>query len=281
MAHRTLMAGLAIALVVGVGLSAPATAASPNPATVAGYPGGGGGGSAGSPSGGDPLFLSAGNGGYDVRHYHLDLSWQPSVNTPVDGGTLTGSELIFATTTQALSSFNLDLRTLSVSEVRVNGRIAASVSDGGQELTITPDRVLPKRSPFVVQIKYSGTPQFTIDPDGSPDGWIPTTTPDGKADGVFVAGEPQGAPTWFAVNDIPNDKATYDISMTVPDGLTAIGNGSLGSAEQGRQDHVQLVRAVSDVVLSGHHHHREVRRHQGPHPEGCAHLHRRRSGRGR
>ena len=46
-------------------------------------------------------------------------------------------------------------------------------------------------------------PGPVIDPDGSRDGWIPTD------DGAFVAGEPQGAPTWFPANDTPADKATY------------------------------------------------------------------------
>ena len=42
------------------------------------------------------------------------------------------------------------------------------------------------------------------------DGWIETK------DGAFVAGEPQGAPTWFPCNDTPRDKARYDFRVTVP-----------------------------------------------------------------
>src|SRR5664279_1505 len=58
-------------------------------------------------------------------------------------------------------------------------------------------------------------------PDGSSEGWVPTD------DGAFVVGEPQGAPGWFAANDTPTDKATYDVQLTVPDRLTAVGNGAL------------------------------------------------------
>jgi hypothetical protein len=32
----------------------------------------------GSTSGGDPYFPAAGNGGYDVRHYGLGLSYKPT-----------------------------------------------------------------------------------------------------------------------------------------------------------------------------------------------------------
>jgi aminopeptidase N len=211
MPHRTLIGALALSLVIGVGLTAPATAETATTYRAGAAP------TAGSNGAGDPYFPLAGNGGYDVRHYHLDLSWNPS------NGVLTGSELILATATQALSSFNLDLRpALTVAGVKVNGRPAA-ISRDGQELTVTPERPLADPLPFLVQVNYSGVPEFATDPDGSPDGWIRTD------DGVFVAGEPQGAPTWFAVNDTPKDKATYDISMTVPDGLTAVGNGALVS----------------------------------------------------
>jgi aminopeptidase N len=59
------------------------------------------------------------------------------------------------------------------------------------------------------------------DPDGSLEGWFPT------GDGAFVAGEPRGSPTWFPCNDIPTDKATYLIRITVPNGRKAFANGIL------------------------------------------------------
>lgn len=178
-------------------------------------------GSPGSPGVGDPFFPFGGNGGYDVRHYHLDLTWQP------DSKLVTGSETILATATQALSSFDLDLRGFTVKGVRVNGapafftRPAQDNTEPAQELTITPERPLRQHVPFVVQIEYAGTPEVITDPDGSREGWVPTD------DGAFVVGEPQGAPGWFAANDTPTDKATYDVQLTVPDRLTAVGNGAL------------------------------------------------------
>ena len=69
-----------------------------------------------------------------------------------------------------------------------------------------------------------------IDPDGSIEGWVPTD------DGAFVAGEPQGAPGWFPANDNPQDKATFDMAITVPDGLTAVGNGVLAGQRLPRRD---------------------------------------------
>jgi aminopeptidase N len=45
-----------------------------------------------------------------------------------------------------------------------------------------------------------------------------------------VANEPEGASTWYPVNDVPSDKATYDFSITVPEGTTAVANGDLVSS---------------------------------------------------
>lgn len=51
-------------------------------------------------------------------------------------------------------------------------------------------------------------------------------------DGVFVACEPNAASTWFPSSDHPGDKATYDIRIDAPKGLTGVSNGRLvGSRE--------------------------------------------------
>ena len=64
---------------------------------------------------GDPYFPLDGNGGYDVRHYLLDVSYDP----PTD--LLTGVATIRANATQDLSQFNLDLDGLDVRSIQVNG----------------------------------------------------------------------------------------------------------------------------------------------------------------
>jgi len=185
------------------------------PAPLSSYGGGGGGGGVFGAAGlGDPLFPLAGNGGYDVRHYALALGYDPGTTI------LDGTALILATATQSLSRFDLDLRGFAISDLRVDGRRASYTRDG-QELQITPARPLRAGRPFTVTVRYSGTPEVIIDPDGSAEGWVPTS------DGAFVVGEPQGAPGWFPVDDSPRDKATYDIAVTVPAGLTAVSNGVL------------------------------------------------------
>ncbi len=169
---------------------------------------------AGAPGAGDPFFPLAGNGGYDVSHYGLTLSYDPPSNL------LAGTAVITATATQNLSRFDLDLRGFTVSTVLVNGR-ATTFTRSGQELVITPKTGLMAGKPFQVTVDYAGAPSVVTDPDGSIEGWVPTN------DGAFVVCEPQGAPAWYPVNDTPRDKATYDFAISVPDGLTVMANGVL------------------------------------------------------
>jgi aminopeptidase len=46
-------------------------------------------------------------------------------------------------------------------------------------------------------------------------------------DGVIVAGQPDGAPSWFPCNDHPSDKASYSIAVTTDPGYHVVANGVL------------------------------------------------------
>ena len=176
--------------------------------------------SPGSAGLGDPMFPNAGNGGYDVQNYNLKLDYTPSSNQ------LAATALITARATQGLSSFDLDFRwpQSGIARVLVNGKPAAFARSGEQELVVTPKSGLSAGSKFAVTVDYAGTPLVVTDPDTSIEGWIPTD------DGAFVVNEPQGSPAWFPCNDNPRDKATYDFSITVPNGITAMANGVLVSS---------------------------------------------------
>ncbi|MFD5466863.1 M1 family metallopeptidase [Kitasatospora sp. NPDC127059] len=167
---------------------------------------------------GDPYYPTYGNGGYRVSHYDIRLKYQPATDE------LEGTTTILATATQDLSRFDLDFA-LNVSEVRVNGRPAAFATSGEQELQITPARPLAKGSQATVVVRYKGVPSevkkygFTA--------WHRTP------DGAVAADEPEAAWWWFPSNDHPSDKATYDVSVLVPDGNQVISNGVLtGTSSQ-------------------------------------------------
>lgn len=167
---------------------------------------------------GDPDFPTDGNGGYDVDRYRLKLAYDPPTKF------LSGVAGIEAKTTQDLSRFNLDLSGFKVAGVTVNGAAARFVRTG-DELVVTPAKVIPNKTAFTVEVAYSGEPRPVR---GSSNlgtyGFIPTS------DGAFVACEPNGAKTWFPGNDHPADKARYDFEITVPEGVTALANGELVGA---------------------------------------------------
>ncbi|MGV9567928.1 M1 family metallopeptidase [Streptomyces sp. NPDC003480] len=201
--RSTVLPRQAVAGTVPVALAALLAAAGPAAA-----------GTVGSAGAGDPYFPREGNGGYDVSHYELTLGYAPG------SGHLDGRAVLRARATQRLTRFDLDLKGLKVTMVTVD-HVKASFRRDGQELVVSPRHALRKGQDFRVAVAYQGTPKPVTDPDGSLDGWIPTD------DGAFVAGEPQGAMTWFPVNGHPRDKASYDITITVPQGRTAVSNGVL------------------------------------------------------
>ncbi|WP_030912003.1 M1 family metallopeptidase [Streptomyces sp. NRRL F-5126] len=172
--------------------------------------------SPGAPGIGDPYFPDLGNGGFDALHYDLGVTYNP------DTDVLDGTTTLTAKATKDLSSFDLDLQKLTVDTVRVDGR-RAHFTRSGDELVITPAKHLAKHRRFRVSVAYHGVPQALSGPIvfGSQYGWMKTK------DGVFVACEPNAASTWFPSSDHPSDKATYDIRIDAPKGLTGVSNGRL------------------------------------------------------
>ncbi|WP_290870405.1 M1 family metallopeptidase [Hamadaea sp.] len=164
---------------------------------------------------GDPYYPTYGNGGYDVASYAIKVKYDPKTDR------LTGDVTITATATSDLSAFDLDLRGMTVQSVEVNEKPATQARTG-DELVITPDSGLATGAKFTVRVVYDGVPGSVTDPEVGKMGFFHT------ADGAFVVGEPESASLWFPVNDHPQDKAVYDVEVTVPAGLTAISNGVPG-----------------------------------------------------
>jgi aminopeptidase N len=181
----------------------------------------------GSAGVGDRYFPLEGNGGYDVRHYDLRLSYDPSTHE------LAGSNTITAVARKNLSRFDLDLSGYRVSGVTVDGR-AATFTRSGQELVVTPAAGLDSGSRFRTVVSYSGVPRTIVGSPivfGAPYGWIYTK------DGAFVGCEPNAARTWYPSNDHPSDKASFRFTITVPVGRKVVANGTyLGHRVSGDTD---------------------------------------------
>ncbi len=164
---------------------------------------------------GDSLYPGIGNGGYDVSRYSISID-------AVDPDAFSISTSVELTPTIELTSFNLDLVGMDVATVTIDGATAEFFRDE-RELTIEPTEQLPVGEAVTVVVVANGVPQPTPDPAslGSVSGWI------NEPWGSYVASEPTGAATWFASNDHPTDKATFDIFITVPAEDIAAGPGLL------------------------------------------------------
>ncbi len=193
--RRALTITTAVLLALGLGLVATAAHAEVSP---------------GADGTGDSYYPDYGNGGYDVGHYDIRLRYWP------DTDQLTGTTTILATATQDLSRFDLDF-VLDVSSVWVNDRPATFSRQGDHELVVTPDRPVTKGASLTVAVRYAGTPS-QVKAEGKT-AWHRT------ADGALAVDEPEIAWWWYPSNDHPLDKATYDVSVIVPDGTQAISNG--------------------------------------------------------
>jgi aminopeptidase N len=191
--RRLLVAFIATAVTL-VGTSVPAQAA-PTP---------------GGPGLGDAYYPDYGNSGYDVSHYDIRLRYTPATDK------LTGTTTILATATQDLSRFDLDF-VLDTASVLVNNRPATFARQGDHELVVTPARALANGQAMTVVVQYSGVPSSKVAAGFT--AWVRT------ADGGLAVGEPEIAWWWYPSNDHPADKATFDVSVSVPDGVEAISNG--------------------------------------------------------
>lgn len=166
-------------------------------------------------------FPHNGDLAYDVRSYDLSVDYKPSSNQ------LIGRALIEGVALTDLDEFSLDLRGLTVSRVGVDvvGIEKFWVRHG--KLRVRTTEVIEAGELFRVTVRYGGRPRSIRDAAGDEMGW------EELADGVIVAGQTNGAPSWFPCNDRPANKASYRISVSVPSLYHVVSNGSLVSRHRG------------------------------------------------
>lgn len=169
----------------------------------------------------DPFFPGFGNNGIDVLHYDLDLDVAPA------SGRLDAEAELRIFAQQRLTSFTLDLAGLKVSKARIFG-VPVKFTQAADKVTITPRWPIPRFSTFKLAVDYAGVPKPIQDPTVPDDplyqlGWFK------YGDVSYVVSEPVGASTFFPANDEPTDKASFTISVTVPQTYVGVANGTLKS----------------------------------------------------
>lgn len=184
---------------------------------------------------GDRFYPTLGNGGYDVRHYDLDLTWhQPDTARPQ--GVVDGRARLALVTTQDLGELSLDLSrgTTDVRAVRVDGTSVAHRADrAGRKLIVPLGKPRPEGTPIDIEVEWSARPSGVhrlaegIPLTGPGRGRLRDARgflPDGDG-GFLMASQPNGAHTLFPANDHPLDKATFTVRLTAPAGMLGIATG--------------------------------------------------------
>jgi len=163
----------------------------------------------------DPYLPANGNFGYRVSRYELDLEYKVTINR------LAGSATITAVTLAALRTFTLDLSdALSVAKVSVNGKRPAHFRSSSGKLHITLQEALPAGAAMAISVRYGGTPRPVHSHWGEV-GFEELTN------GVLVAGQPNGAASWFPCDDHPSAKASFRIQISTESPYYALANGEL------------------------------------------------------
>ncbi len=161
----------------------------------------------------DSFFPKIGNCGYDTTHYDLNLAWDDTADT------LTGHVVISLNALWDASEITLDFTNIyTISSVTVDG-IPAEYKNENEKLTVSGHFV--HDSLYKIGVDYSGKNQvssFVMDDDQKKD-------LAGKPMCTLL--EPIVAHQYYPCNDIPADKATYSIAVTVPSKYIPASIGSL------------------------------------------------------
>lgn len=177
----------------------------------------------------DPYFPTYGNSGYDAQNYVVNVAYKPSSKY------LDGSTTISALSTQRLTDLEIDLG-LKVSSVKIDGLPAQFVKSGIRKYRLTPQTPIESGKQFEVQVTYGGYPAKLKQKSVFADGNDVFLTRAGEA---LAYGEPESAPWWFAANDHPSDKATYDVTINVPAHWVTLSNGRLASSTKSMKGKVE------------------------------------------
>ncbi|MGO9104130.1 MAG: M1 family metallopeptidase [Mycobacterium sp.] len=165
----------------------------------------------------DPYLPRNGNLGYRVSRYELDLEYKVAINR------LSGLVTITAETLTELAEFALDLSdAMTVSKVSVNGKRAAHFACRDRKLRIRLSSRLASGAVLSIVVHYHGSPRPLRSLWGDV-GFEELTN------GALVAGQPNGAPSWFPCDDHPSAKASFRIQVSTDNPYRLVANGKLVS----------------------------------------------------
>jgi aminopeptidase N len=172
----------------------------------------------GSPSIGDNYAPELGNTGYDVQSYAVHLRLNPA--NPELSGSVQITARIDA---PALNRFSLDFAGFTITSLTISGLDAKYWREGAKLWIDLPESAYQDEL-ITLDIQYEGAPLVEPSPYVPFIGHVGLYYPGNT---IFSLSEPNGAHYWFPSNDHPRDKATLEITLTVPDNYIGVSNGTL------------------------------------------------------
>lgn len=167
---------------------------------------------------GGPLS-APGQDDFDVLHYKLDLTIDPTAKR-IDGTVTADLKAL-----SPISTVVLDLSdSLTVTAVRDNGNPVV-ISHASDQLTIFLGRTTRVNEQFTIEVDYGGQPNGFNDELGLPA--FEFGTHGGGQVAIQTLSEPSYARNWWPCKDVPGDKSTATLWITVPDTLIVASNGAL------------------------------------------------------
>ena len=173
---------------------------------------------------------------FDLRHTRLSVKFDFAKRQ------LNGEEWVtLRPHFYAQNTLTLDAKSMIIREVKLNGKDLVYHYDGSK-LDITLDKTYERKDSLELYIKYTARPEdvkqkgsaaitgakglYFIDPDD---------TDPKKPTQVWTQGETEASSCWFPTIDVPGQKTTQEIAMTVPQRFTTLSNGTLVSQAPDRK----------------------------------------------
>jgi len=174
----------------------------------------------------DPLYPGRGNADLDVLHYDLVLGWVPGTKL------LTGAATLTVRAVRPVTALTLDFgHWYTVDAASVNGTTGTATLSPADKITVPATLAADATATLVV--RYHGQPHEIRMPSSRPDATEGLGLRAERNGEAWTMQEPYGAFTWYPVNDIPSDKARYDLHVTVPASWSAVASGEFAGQAHG------------------------------------------------
>ena len=168
----------------------------------------------------------------DLIHTHLSVAFDWEMRRLEGTATLTLQPYFYPQNRVLIDAKGMDIH--SVELIKNKARRVLEYDYDGMEITISLDRFYKKNEPYTIVIKYTAKPdEYEMGGSNaiSGDKGLYFINPDGKDANkpkqIWTQGETEASSRWFPTIDVPNEKMTQEIEITVSEEFKTLSNGLL------------------------------------------------------